>query len=134
MTPRDPLSLLPKGLPARILATLGGPITRRMAHWGRLLEQINALEPVLQGESDAQLRKRSLSLKFRAKSGERLDRMLVETDSPYLAPVPHRGKPNRPTWVAHVGQHIADLRDIAVAEVASATTANARAVFALAPR
>ena len=54
-----------------------------------------------------------------------LDRMLVETDSPYLAPVPHRGKPNRPAWVAHVGQHIADLRDIAVAEVAAATTANA---------
>ena len=63
-----------------------------------------------------------------------LDRMLVETDSPYLAPVPHRGKPNRPAWVAHVGQHIADLRDIAVAEVAAATTANARAVFALTPR
>jgi len=63
-----------------------------------------------------------------------LDRMLVETDSPYLAPVPHRGKPNRPAWVAHVGQHIADLRDIAVAEVAAATTANARAVFALPPR
>jgi TatD DNase family protein len=63
-----------------------------------------------------------------------LDRMLVETDSPYLAPVPHRGKPNRPAWVAHVGQHIADLRDIAVAEVAAATTANADAVFALDPR
>ena len=63
-----------------------------------------------------------------------LDRMLVETDSPYLAPVPHRGKPNRPAWVAHVGQHIADLRDIAVAEVAAATTANARAVFALTTR
>jgi len=63
-----------------------------------------------------------------------LDRMLVETDSPYLSPVPHRGKPNRPAWVAHVGQHIADLRDIAVAEVAAATTANADAVFALDPR
>jgi len=63
-----------------------------------------------------------------------LDRMLVETDSPYLAPVPHRGKPNRPAWVAHVGQHIADLRDIAVAEVAAATTANARAVFELTAR
>lgn len=63
-----------------------------------------------------------------------LDRMLVETDSPYLAPAPHRGKPNRPAWVAHVGEHIAGLRDIAVAEVAAATTANARAVFALALR
>ena len=60
-----------------------------------------------------------------------LDRMLVETDSPYLAPVPHRGKPNRPAWVPHVGQHIADLRDIPVADVAAATTANARNVFSL---
>lgn len=58
-----------------------------------------------------------------------LDRMLVETDSPYLAPVPHRGKPNRPAWVHHVGQHIADLRDMAVADIAIATTNNARSVF-----
>jgi TatD DNase family protein len=60
-----------------------------------------------------------------------LDRMLVETDSPYLAPVPHRGKVNRPAWVVHVGQHIADLRDVSVADLAAATTANARSVFAL---
>ena len=60
-----------------------------------------------------------------------LGSMLVETDSPYLAPVPHRGRPNHPAWVAHVGQHIADLRDIDVAEVAAATTANARRIFAL---
>jgi TatD DNase family protein len=60
-----------------------------------------------------------------------LDRMLVETDSPYLAPVPHRGRTNRPAWVAHVGQHIADLRDISVVDLAAATTANARTVFAL---
>lgn len=62
-----------------------------------------------------------------------LDRMLVETDSPYLAPVPNRGKPNRPAWVPYVGQHIADLRDLAVADIAAATTANARRVFALDP-
>jgi len=49
-----------------------------MAQWGQLLQQINDLEPVLQQESDAQLRKRSLSMRFRAKSGERLDKMLVE--------------------------------------------------------
>ena len=61
-----------------------------------------------------------------------LERMLVETDSPYLAPLPHRGKPNRPAWVPHVGQFIADLREVLVADVAAATTANARAVFALA--
>ena len=60
-----------------------------------------------------------------------LDRMLVETDSPYLAPVPHRGMTNRPAWVPHVGRHIADLRDMPVADVAAATTANARNLFAL---
>ncbi len=60
-----------------------------------------------------------------------LDRMLVETDSPYLAPVPHRGRTNRPAWVPHVGRHIADLRDITVAEVAAATTANAVRVLGL---
>jgi len=61
-----------------------------------------------------------------------LDRLLVETDSPYLAPVPQRGKPNRPAWVPYVGQHIADLRDMAVADIAIATTKNARRVFAIA--
>jgi TatD DNase family protein len=59
-----------------------------------------------------------------------LDRMLVETDSPYLAPVPHRGRPNRPAWVPHVGQYLADLRNVPVGDIASATTANARRVFA----
>jgi TatD DNase family protein len=60
-----------------------------------------------------------------------LDRMLVETDSPYLAPVPHRGKTNRPSWVPHVGRYIADLRDVPVTDVAAATTTNARHLFAL---
>jgi TatD DNase family protein len=58
-----------------------------------------------------------------------LDRMLVETDSPYLAPLPHRGQPNRPAWVTHVGQFIADLRDVPVADIASSTTVNARRIF-----
>ena len=60
-----------------------------------------------------------------------LDRMLIETDSPYLAPVPHRGKPNRPAWVRHVGSFIADLRDAPAGDVAAATTANARRAFRL---
>jgi TatD DNase family protein len=60
-----------------------------------------------------------------------LDRLLVETDSPYLAPIPHRGQPNRPAWVHHVGQFIADLRDVPVGDLARATTNNARAFFAL---
>ena len=53
-----------------------------------------------------------------------LDRMLIETDSPYLAPVPFRGKLNQPGYVKHVAEHIAALRGITVEEIAAATTAN----------
>jgi TatD DNase family protein len=51
-----------------------------------------------------------------------LDRMLVETDSPFLAPVPHRGKTNEPSFVRHVAEEVARLRGIAFEEVARATT------------
>ncbi len=53
-----------------------------------------------------------------------LERMLVETDSPYLAPVPHRGKPNQPAFVRHVAEEIARLRGIDFEEVARRTTEN----------
>lgn len=53
-----------------------------------------------------------------------LDRILVETDSPYLAPVPFRGKMNQPAYVKHVAQEVADLRGISIDEVAVATTHN----------
>ena len=53
-----------------------------------------------------------------------LDRMLVETDSPYRAPVPHRGKVNEPAFVRHVAEEIARLRGIPVEEVARSTTEN----------
>ncbi len=53
-----------------------------------------------------------------------LDRLLIETDSPYLAPVPHRGKRNEPAFVRHVAEEIAQLRGIALAEVETATTEN----------
>ncbi len=62
-----------------------------------------------------------------------LDRMLVETDSPYLAPVPHRGKPNQPAFVPLVARFIADLRDVELATIAAASTANAHQAFGLAP-
>ncbi|MGM0693194.1 MAG: TatD family hydrolase [Pseudomonadota bacterium] len=58
-----------------------------------------------------------------------LDRLLIETDSPYLAPVPHRGKPNEPAWVVEVAECIADARGISVAEVAAQTTANFYRLF-----
>lgn len=57
------------------------------------------------------------------------DRMLIESDSPYLAPIPHRGKTNRPAWVPHTGQFLADLRDEPVAELAAATVAATQAAF-----
>lgn len=53
-----------------------------------------------------------------------LDRMLVETDAPYLAPVPHRGQTNQPAFVMHVAEEIARLRGISFAEVADTTTRN----------
>jgi TatD DNase family protein len=58
-------------------------------------------------------------------------RLLVETDAPYLAPVPHRGKANRPAWVAVVGAAVASLRSEAVATVEDATWASTAEVFGL---
>lgn len=60
-----------------------------------------------------------------------LDRLLVETDSPYLAPVPHRGKPNEPRNVADVGAAVAAATSRTAEEIAEATTANARRAFRL---
>ena len=58
-----------------------------------------------------------------------LDRMLIETDSPYLAPVPHRGKTNNPSYVPFVAQQIATLTDQSVEEVARLTSANFSTLF-----
>lgn len=58
-----------------------------------------------------------------------LDRMLIETDSPYLAPVPFRGKLNQPAYVKHVAEEIAKLRDISIEEVGVATSANFKKLF-----
>jgi len=60
-----------------------------------------------------------------------LDRLLVETDSPYLAPVPYRGKRNQPAWVPVVGAAIAELRGMAAADVAEATWATATRTYRL---
>lgn len=58
-----------------------------------------------------------------------LDRLLIETDSPYLAPVPYRGKINNPSYVPHVAAQIAGIRDMPVEEVASVTSANFERLF-----
>jgi TatD DNase family protein len=61
-----------------------------------------------------------------------LDRLLVETDAPYLTPVPHRGQPNRPALVPLVGAAVAAVQGIPVAAVASATWDNAERLYGLA--
>lgn len=60
-----------------------------------------------------------------------LDRLLLETDAPYLTPVPYRGKENQPAYVKYVAMEIAKLREIPYEEVAEATTKNAKFVFNL---
>lgn len=57
------------------------------------------------------------------------DRLLIETDSPYLAPVPHRGTPNRPAYVRYVAQCMADLRKISLADLEDLTAENFFSLF-----
>lgn len=63
-----------------------------------------------------------------------LDRMLVETDSPYLAPVPHRGKTNQPAYTRHVAEYIADLRGIPLEDIAEQTSSNFFTLFSKAQK
>jgi TatD DNase family protein len=58
-----------------------------------------------------------------------LERMLIETDSPYLAPIPHRGRQNQPAYVRHVAEFIAELRGTSFEEIAEVTTYNFAALF-----
>jgi TatD DNase family protein len=58
-----------------------------------------------------------------------LERILIETDSPYLAPIPHRGKTNEPAWVSHVAGFVANLKGVTVEELAKATTHNFKTLF-----
>jgi TatD DNase family protein len=59
-----------------------------------------------------------------------LERMLIETDSPYLAPVPMRGKTNEPGFVKHVAEYLSDLKGVSIDELARITSANFRTLFA----
>ncbi|MGB9112616.1 MAG: TatD family hydrolase, partial [Acidimicrobiales bacterium] len=61
------------------------------------------------------------------------DRLLVETDAPFLAPVPHRGHPNEPAFVAIVGAAVAELRDVDELELAKSSSENAARIFNLEP-
>ncbi|GBL21022.1 uncharacterized metal-dependent hydrolase YcfH [Acidimicrobiaceae bacterium] len=58
------------------------------------------------------------------------EKMLVETDSPFLAPVPHRGVSNQPAYLVAVGACLAQVRNVSIDEIASQTTSNALIAFA----
>jgi TatD DNase family protein len=53
-----------------------------------------------------------------------LERLLIETDSPYLAPIPYRGKTNEPAWVSKVGEYVADLKGVSIERLAEQTSRN----------
>ena len=59
------------------------------------------------------------------------DHLLIETDAPYLAPVPHRGKTNEPAWVAEVATCLAEIRNDTLEHIADITTRNAQRLFGL---
>lgn len=63
-----------------------------------------------------------------------LDRLLIETDAPYLAPVPHRGKKNEPRFVRHVAEQVAELRGLSLGDLAAITAENYFRLFAGIPR
>ena len=60
-----------------------------------------------------------------------LDRLMVETDAPFLAPVPHRGKQNRPAWVVAVGEALSEIKGVTPSALAETCTSTTRAAFAL---
>jgi preprotein translocase subunit SecA len=72
------LRSIPKGFRAKLISALGGPVDRRLARWSFLLPAVAAFEPEVQQLNEYQLRKRSLSLRFRARSGEPLRRIMPE--------------------------------------------------------
>jgi preprotein translocase subunit SecA len=71
-------SQISSGTLAKIISIFGGRVSRRLARWSLILEQVNALENEIQAETDQQLRKRSLSVRYQIKAGDRLDRLMPE--------------------------------------------------------
>jgi len=57
------------------------------------------------------------------------DRLLVETDSPYLTPVPNRGRPNSPAYTYYVAQKLAEIRGVSIDQIADSTTQNFKRLF-----
>src|SRR6187549_3328673 len=71
-------SKISTGAYAKLMSIFGGRVSRRLARWSLILEQVNALENEIQAETDQQLRKRSLSVRYQVKAGERLDKLMPE--------------------------------------------------------
>ena len=61
--------------------------------------------------------------------GVSLDHIVVETDSPYLAPVPYRGKRNESTYIIHIAEKLAQIKNMNISDIAVVTTANAKKIF-----
>jgi len=111
-----------RGVPERTVFhcfTGGGPEAERAIAMGAHL----SISGIVTFPSAAELRD--------AVASAPLDRLMVETDSPYLAPVPHRGRRNRPALVVRVGEEVAALQGRSVDEVAAATTATAVAFYSV---
>jgi TatD DNase family protein len=66
-----------------------------------------------------------------AAQAQGLDRLMIETDAPYLAPLPHRGKPNEPAYLRHTAEFCAELYGVSLDQLATATTRRARAFYGL---
>lgn len=114
------------------LARLGRPI-RGVLHsftgtWAEA-EELLALGLHLSFAGMLTFANKSLDLLREAAARVPGDRLLIETDSPYLAPVPHRGEPNEPGRVVHTATKLAAVRGVGLHELAAATTANARDLF-----
>lgn len=60
-----------------------------------------------------------------------LEHLVLETDSPWLAPAPYRGKTNEPSYIPHIAQKIADIHEVSIEEVAKITTENAKSIFSI---
>ncbi|MBA7552382.1 putative metal-dependent hydrolase YcfH [subsurface metagenome] len=60
-----------------------------------------------------------------------LENLVLETDSPYLAPHPFRGKPNEPKYIPFIAERIAEIKGVSVKEVAERTSANSKEIFGI---
>jgi len=88
-----------------------------------LLEDIDLAESLITDESEPEI--------FKVIKNTPLDRIIIETDCPYLAPVPHRGERNEPVFVKHVAEKIAELKGVSLEKIEKATSKNTKKLFGI---